>query len=252
MAGKRKNVVKFRKKPRAAMIIFTIILIYLIAFAGMYLSKTKVKTYEVETGSLTSNSSYTGIALRSEKVYNSAYSGNINYYLREGVKAKVGDTIYTVDETGRVSDLLSNSNSDENTLSDANLKVIKTTLNNFKSDYTKDTFSSVYDLKTDVNATVLQSINENLVNNLDSIVSSTGSQNLFQTVKTDTSGIVVYAVDGYEDLTQDQITSSLFDKKNYTKQNLKAEELIVADKPAYKLITSEEWSVIIPLTQGRY
>ena len=249
MAGKRKNVVKFRKKPRAAMIIFTIILIYLIAFAGMYLSKTKVKTYEVETGSLTSNSSYTGIALRSEKVYNSAYSGNINYYLREGVKAKVGDTIYTVDETGRVSDLLSNSNSDENTLSDANLKVIKTTLNNFKSDYTKDTFSSVYDLKTDVNATVLQSINENLVNNLDSIVSSTGSQNLFQTVKTDTSGIVVYAVDGYENLTQDQITSSLFDKKNYTKQNLKAEELIVADKPAYKLITSEEWSVIIPLTQ---
>lgn len=249
MAGKKRNIVKFKKKPRAAMIIFTIILIYLIAFASMYISKTKVRTYEVDTGSLTSNTSYTGIAMRSEKVYNSSYSGNINYYLREGVKAKVGDTIYTVDETGRVADLLSQANKDENSLSDENLKVIKTTLNNFKTDYTQDTFSDVYDLKTDVNATVLQSINENIVQNLDAIVSSTGSQNLFQTVKTDKSGIVVYSVDGYENLTDDQLSSSLFDKKNYTKTNMKAEALIVSNKPAYKLITSEDWSVVIPLTQ---
>ena len=67
----------------------------------MYLSKSKVQTYEVEAGSLTTNSSYTGIAVRSEAVYRSEYSGNINYYQRENTRIKGNDTVYTVDETGR-------------------------------------------------------------------------------------------------------------------------------------------------------
>jgi len=250
MANRRNDVVKFRKKPRAAVIIFTIILVYLIAFTSIYISKSKIRTYEVYAGSLTSNSIYKGIALRTEKVFNSSFSGNINYYIREGVKAKVGDTIYTVDETGRVAEILSQLNNDKNSLSDDNLKIIKSTLNSFKVDYSSDEFNKVYDLKADINSTVLQSINENISTNLDSIVSKTGSQNLFQTVKSDTSGVVEYAVDGFEDLNEDKLSSSLFNKNNYSKNNLKTESLIVANNPVYKIITSEDWSIYIPLTQS--
>jgi len=246
----RKNVVKFKKKPRAAVIIFTIILVYLIAFTSIYISKSKVRTYEVYAGSLTSNSIYKGIALRTEKVFNSSFSGNINYYIREGVKAKVGDTIYTVDETGKVSEILSQLNTDNNSLSEANLKIIKSTLNSFKVDYSGDVFSKVYDLKADINSTVLQSINESIISNLDSIVSKTGSQNLFQTVKSDTSGVIEYSIDGYEDLNEGMLSSSLFNRNNNAKNNLKTESLIVANNPVYKIITSEDWSVYIPLTQG--
>lgn len=250
MANRKNDVLKFRKKPRAAVIIFTIILIYLISFTAIYISKSKVRTYEVYAGSLTSNSIYTGIAIRKETVYNSGFSGNINYYLRDGVRAKVGDTVYTVDETGRVAEILSKLNDDANSLSAKNISEIKSTLNNFKVNYTEDSFGSVYDLKADINTTVLQSINENVVNNLDSIVSSTGSNNLFQTVKTDKSGVVVYAVDGYENFTEDTLSSSVFKKNAYSKNNLKAESLVVANNPAYKLITSEDWSIYIPLTQA--
>ncbi|MDD6797974.1 MAG: HlyD family efflux transporter periplasmic adaptor subunit [Clostridia bacterium] len=252
MAAKHNNnVVKFRKKPKAAAIIFIIVLIYIISFAWLYSTKKKVQTYVVNTGSLTANTVFSGIAVRQESVINSSYNGNVNYYLREGTKAKVGDTIYTVDETGRVAQLISDAaNSDTNSLSEENLKIIKSTLNSFKTSYTGDNFSTVYDLKADLNSTVLQSINENIMANLDSIISSTGSQNLFQTIRTEQSGVVVYSIDGYETLTESSLSPDSFNKGKYNKTNLKSQDIIVSGNPAYKIITNENWSIYIQLTQS--
>ena len=78
---------------------------------------------------------FTAVALRQEEVYNSSYSGDINYYQREGTRVMTGDTVYTVDETGRVSDILAQYTSgDGNALSDENLTVIKNTLTNYKTE----------------------------------------------------------------------------------------------------------------------
>ena len=249
MAGKK--VVRYRRKPKAAAIIFGIVLVYIVCFIVIYVSKAKVQTYEVEVGSLMNNASFTAVALRQEEVYNSSYSGDINYYQREGTRVMTDDTVYTVDETGRVSEILAQYTSgDGNKLSDENLTVIKNTLTNYKTEYGDNDFSAVYDLKSDLNATVLQSINENIMANLDSIVSSTGSQDLFKTVKSDKPGIVVYSIDGYEGITEDTIGNVDFKKTAYDKQNLKAEKLIAASDPAYKLITSENWTLMFPVTQS--
>lgn len=249
MAGKK--VVRYRRKPKAAAIIFGIVLVYIVCFIVIYVSKAKVQTYEVEVGSLMNNASYTAVAIREEEVYNSSFSGDINYYQREGTRVMTDDTVYTVDETGRVSDILAQYTSgDGNTLSDENLTVIKNTLTNYKTQYGEDDFGAIYDLKSDLNATVLQSINENIMANLDSIVASTGSQDLFKTVKAEKPGIVVYSVDGYEDVTPDTISRVDFKKTSYEKQNLKSEKLIAASDPAYKLITSENWTLMFPVTQS--
>lgn len=248
MAGKK--VVRYRRRPKAAAIIFGIVLVYIICFISIYVSKAKVQTYEVEVGSLMNNASFTAVALRQEEVYNSSYSGDINYYQREGTRVMTNDTVYTVDETGRVSEILAQYTSGEgNKLSDENLAVIKNTLTNYLTEYDDNDFSAVYDLKSDLNATVLQSINENIMANLDSIVTSTGSQDLFKTVKAEKPGIVVYSVDGYEGVTEETIGNVDFKKESYDKQNLKTEKLIAANDPAYKLITSENWTLMFPLTQ---
>ncbi|MDD6333209.1 MAG: HlyD family efflux transporter periplasmic adaptor subunit [Clostridia bacterium] len=248
MAGKK--VVRYRRRPKAAAIIFGIVLVYIICFISIYVSKAKVQTYEVEVGSLMNNASFTAVALRQEEVYNSSYSGDINYYQREGTRVMTNDTVYTVDETGRVSEILAQYTSGEgNKLSDENLAVIKNTLTNYITEYDDNDFSAVYDLKSDLNATVLQSINENIMANLDSIVTSTGSQDLFKTVKAEKPGIVVYSVDGYEGVTEETIGNVDFKKEAYDKQNLKTEKLIAANDPAYKLITSENWTLMFPLTQ---
>ena len=244
------KVVRYKRRPRAVALIFALVLVYIICFVVLYVTKSKVQTYEVNTGSLTNNAVYTAIALRSENVYYSPYSGDVNYYQREDTRVKKGDTMYSVDETGRVSEILASYNKvGENSLSKQNLADIKSTLNNYKTDYDGSDFSYVYDLKSDLNATVLQSINENIMNNIDSIVESTGSQNLFRTVEAETNGIVVYAIDGYEGKEPETITASDFNKDNYNKNNLKAESIIVADNPAYKMVTSENWYLMIKLSQ---
>ena len=55
-------------------------------------------------------------------------AGYVNYYIREGERVAVGDTVYTLDESGRISEILF---SDTN----SNLKnaIILTNRNNFFS-----------------------------------------------------------------------------------------------------------------------
>ncbi len=249
--NKRKNkVVKYKRKPSVALVIFAAILIYVICFVVMFISKSKVQVYEVDMGSLSNNAEFTGIAVREEQVYNSQYSGNINYYQKEGTKVKVGDTIYTVDETGRVAQILSGyTNSGENSLSKDSLATIKSMLNSFRTSYDGSNFSSVYDLKTDINSEVLYAMNANIMENLDSIIESTGSENLFRTITSDIPGVVTYYIDGYEGVNSENVSKTHFEKGNYTKQNLKAEELVVNESPAYKLVTNENWYILINLTQ---
>ena len=54
-------------------------------------------------------------------------------------------------------------------------------------------------------------------------------------------------MDGYEGITADQLTADLFSKKNYQITNLQKERKVSSGDPVYKLITSETWSVVIPL-----
>ena len=245
-----KKIVKYRRKPKIAVAIFAIVLVYVISFIFIYLSKSKVRTYEVEAGTLTTNAVFTGIIIRDETVYNSEYSGNINYYQKEGSRVKVGDTLYTVDETGRVSEILSQYNtSNENSLSKESLATIKSMLGNFRTDYNGNNFDEIYNLKADINATVLHAMNESIMENLDDIISKTGSENLFRTINCENTGIIAYYIDGFEELTCETVKAEDFNTSTYEKTNLKSEKLIVSGNPAYKLINSEDWYIMIPLTK---
>ena len=252
MAGNNNSrVIRYRRKPKAEAIIFAVVLIYIICFFVMYISKSKVQIYEAEIGSLSNNATYSAVIVRQEKVFNSDYSGNVNYYQREASRVKSGDTVYTVDETGKFTELLSKRSAEGgNSLSTDSLNEIKETLNEYKMDYDNNNFAALYDLKADLNGSVLQSINESVMNNIDSVTSQAGSQNFFQTITATENGIVVYSVDGYENVNESNISSDMFDKSKYSKNNLKSESLIVDNNPAYKLITSEDWYILIPLNDS--
>ena len=56
MSGSK--VVRYKRRPRAVAFIFALVLIYIICFVVLYISKSKVQTYEVNTGSLTNNAVY--------------------------------------------------------------------------------------------------------------------------------------------------------------------------------------------------
>ena len=49
-------------------------------------------------------------------------------------------------------------------------------------------------------------------------------------------------------MTQDDITPEIFSEKSYRRTNLRTEEQISAGDPLYRLIRSETWSIVIPVT----
>lgn len=72
-------------------IVFLILAVYLFGCMVLYLLKPHVTTYEVNDGSMATDYSYTGIAIRSEQVVNTDKSGYITYYARDLEKTGAPD-----------------------------------------------------------------------------------------------------------------------------------------------------------------
>ena len=49
-------------------------------------------------------------------------------------------------------------------------------------------------------------------------------------------------------MTEDTLSPDLFDRRSYRKQSLSTSRQVEAGDQVYKLITSEDWSILIPLT----
>lgn len=228
------------------MLIFATIFIYVVICVIMYFQAQHIVGYSVKEGSLTSNTIYKGIALRSEEIITSTDAGYVNYFAREGERAAYGNLIYTIDETGKLSDYIKSNESGENTLSDSDLSELKTEIVSFAGNFDCRDFSSVYNFKYNVEGTVMKLANYNILENVDALNGASGTALINYCYAPD-SGIVIYSTDGYEDLTLQDITKEHFDQDAYEKTHLVNNELIAKGDPVYKLSTSEDWSIVIPV-----
>ena len=228
------------------MLIFATIFIYVVICVIMYFQAQHIVGYSVKEGSLTSNTIYKGIALRSEEIITSTDAGYVNYFAREGERAAYGNLIYTIDETGKLSDHIKSNESGENTLSDSDLSELKTEIVSFAGNFDCRDFSSVYNFKYNVEGTVMKLANYNILENVDALNGASGTALINYCYAPD-SGIVIYSTDGYEDLTLQDITKEHFDQDAYEKTHLVNNELIAKGDPVYKLSTSEDWSIVIPV-----
>ena len=56
-------------------------------------------------------------------------------------------------------------------------------------------------------------------------------------------------MDGFENLTPKTISKDDFDQSKYEKQTLKTGEVIESNTPIMKIVPSEEWNIVAPITQ---
>lgn len=247
---KKKKVVsikKYRRSVNVGVILFIMISIYVLIYTITYLSKDRISIYEVTVqGSITKEEQYTGIILREEKVYTANAAGYINYYLREGERAAVGDLIYTLDESGHISELLFSQNS--NGLKEADLSELKKELTNFCMSFEHMNFNEIYNFKVDLDYEVLELAGRNNIANLDEILRSQNA-GFFQRNVSDATGTVAYYVDGMEELTKETLTAEAFQTEKYKKTSMKSSDLLESGNPAYKLVTSNDWSLIFPIDE---
>ena len=145
MSDNRNKITKYRKPVNLniGVLIFITIFVYVIICVAAYFRTEHIVGYSVQEGSLTSNSIYKGIALRAEKIVDSTDAGYVNYFTREGERVAVGNLVYTIDETGRLSEYINTSESGENSLSDADLSELKSEITSFTSRFDRRSFSDV-------------------------------------------------------------------------------------------------------------
>lgn len=247
MADTNSGKIRKYKKPlniNLGMIFFGVIFLYIVVCVFMYFTTKHVAGYQVKKGSLFVDNIYTGLAVREETIITSNYSGYLNYYVREGSRIGAYKMVCTVDEGGRLKDIMLEQSMGENVLSEDALDNLRDDIMDYSIGFDPRNFSSVYDFKYAVEGTVLKLANTNILDNLEKLNRS-GESGLINVCTAPTSGIVIYSYDDYENFDPKNISSDILEKKDYKKTQMIANELVTSGDPIFKLVTDENWSLII-------
>ncbi len=218
-------------------IIFGILFIYIIASIIIFITANHIASYRVTSGPLAKNQTYTGLAIRSEEVVTTDTAGYVTYYAAENSKVKKGGAIFGISSQQLIT-------SDEE-LDDETLQSVKEQIISFAGSFDQSDFYETYSLKYQIEGTILNTALGDLTDT-DTTDSYTVNG---QTVNiSDSDGIVVYSTDGYEDVDVSDFDGDLLDEKAYSFTALKTTDRVDAGDAVYKLVNSEDWSLIIPLT----
>lgn len=250
-SNQKKKVVKYRRplNLNIGMLIFGFIFVYILISVVTYFRTEHIVGYEVNSGSLSTSNTYTGIAIREEKIITSGGNGYVNYFAREGEKIGANRLVYTIDSSGKLADMMAASD-ESNSLTEENLLSLRQECISFTAGFSPLQFESAYSFKYSMEGSVLQLASTNTLENIGNL-NGNGVSDSVQMYYAAESGIVLYSVDGYEDLTPEQVTAEVFDKNTYQKKMLLANELLEQGNEVYKLCTSENWSIVIPLSDAQ-
>lgn len=243
-------------------IMFGALLLYMIITVVLYATSSHVTTYQVTTGPLTKNPVCTALALHSEEVITAENSGYIEYYATEGMQVRKDGSVYSISNEQQ-----------ENTavaLSDEQMEEVRSSAEQFSYAYNSNNFYDTYSYKYQVRGTILQAAKAETSQatqtsedsqtasseegeNTDSVAGSAvtgnsisiGNQDVYTAPE---AGIVVYSTDGYENKTADSLVEEDFNQMAYQKENLITGNEIQTGDSVYKLITSENWTLMVPLT----
>lgn len=211
--------------------LFGILLFYMVFSLLLYLTTDKVESYQVISGPLSRNETYTGLAVREENVCYASAGGYVNYYAREGSKINANGAVYGVSA--------SQQQTAQTELSPEELSNIRSDMLNFSKGFNSSKYNNTYSFKYNLEGNILHYAG------MDGASGTIGGQTVSRTEK---DGIVLYSTDGYEGKTAETLSVSDFDQNAYHETDLKTSGSIKAGDPVYTLITDERWSLVIPLT----
>ena len=246
-----KNKIIRYKKPinfNIGVVIFFIIIIYVLFNIFSYFTKTHIAEYQVQQGTIASNYIYQGIIIRDETVEYAERDGFINYYIKNGSKVSVTDIIYSIDTEGNISKEISSETANI-VLSTETLTTVSSEINNFKKDYNSNQFSNAYTFFQNLNSEVAQSVNLNALSQLSTQVVTAEGKNTFYKKTSPRDGVIVYEIDGFENYTIEDIISSEINYNTYKSNHLFANTTVKKNDPVYKRVESENWNVIVPITE---
>lgn len=244
------NIQIYQKKRRLniGVILFGIIFIYLVITILAYVTNKKVSVYEVREGSILKDNAYTGIVLREETIIKASSDGYINYFATEGSKVGSRSNVYCLsrEKLNLDEDSASASTEEEAELTAEEQASILQKARSFTESFRNQQYIDVYNFKDNI-ADVVQT---NTANSRQARLQALADAQIsdISIYQAEQDGIILYTIDGYEGLTRDDITTDVIEKKEYQSTTLANDTRVYSGDPVYKLITSEDWSVVIELS----
>lgn len=248
-------------------IMFGALLLYMIITVVLYATSNHVTSYQVTAGPLSKNPVCTALALRSEQIVTAESSGYIEYYATEGMEVCQAGSVYSIASEQQEGEAV--------TLSDEQIEEVRSSAEQFSYAYNSNNFYDTYSYKYQVRGTILQAakeieaggqtaadssdteeetssdsevssdaVTESAVDASEEVI-SIGGQDVYTAPE---AGIVIYSSDGYEEKTVDTLTEADFNQMSYHKENLITGGQVEKGDSVYKLITSENWTLMVPLT----
>ncbi len=239
------------KNFNVGIIIIFMVFIYMVVTVIVGLTKDHISIYEVQAVSMSMDNTAEAVIIRNENDYYTDTAGYTNYYVRNGARVAVGDTIYSIDESKNIYEYLVDYDMNY-TLSNDDIDILKDYVTNFNSNYNGDNFSLVYDLKDNLSSEISNISDTYLLENLNEIVSESGSSLTFNVVYSNKAGTISFFNDNLTGLKAGDVSLSTFDRTNYKSNNLYDSDLKESGALVYKLIDEDAWSIVISLSKEQY
>ena len=224
-----------------------LICIFVLAYMGYqvasYFFSGSISLYQVTSGSSESSyeSQYTALILRQETVITSEKSGYINFFVGDSTPVSAGEDTYLIDKSGTLYEELSQAASSVAVFNEEELLEIKNTICDFDTTFSEDTYSDVYNFKYKLESQLLDLIYSSAFESLGADLSS------YDVISSEISGIMIHSTDGFEDVDADDMQASYFRQTNYERDMVTSNEYVEAGDAVYKVVTSEEWQLVIQI-----
>ena len=248
MAKKRKRRIRWN----IGMIVFLVIFIYVMINIVSFFIKKKLTVYRVTKDEMTTTFSFTGIALRDEKLLKASQNGYITYYVEEGKRVRKSGTLYILDKDGKVQETFADQaealRGKGETLDD---EEIQKKVTEFQFIYSDGSFSDVYDLKYDLKNTILN-LNEDSMKEVIDAVGKKLGEDAVHTEASTASGAAAFYSDSFDGKTADDITDADFDQENYRAVRYNSSDQVKKGNVVCRVTNSENWTVVVPLEKSQY
>lgn len=241
------HIYKKRHNINIGVVLFGVILFYLLVTIVSYVTARHVTAYEVREGTILKDNSYTGFIIREESVINAADTGYVNFFATEATKVGKLTNTYSISEN-ELNFEQNENNAEEDgivELSSEEQNAIILKAQTFSDSYQETHYDDVYQFLDSIEKTISTNSSQSRQAQLETmILNGTPGISVYPAVD---DGVIVYSVDGYEQLELNELTEDMISRANYQKTEIYNNTKVNAGDPVYKLITSEDWKLLIKL-----
>ena len=228
-------------------IVLVIVFIYVAFRLFSYLTEDDVSVYEVTAGTIDNDYEFKALAIRDEQVEYSPRSGYAYYFASDLQRVGTKSLVYMVDETGKIQEAFSSYTLSDSAADTSALNNAKDDIQLFISNYDPVSFDKVYSLRTSLNASLYRAKQDELLSVYESEIASASNSDTLSMVYAPVPGIVSFEIDGFEDVDLDNFTEAQVDGTD-TLLSSGLDNTISEGDPAYKIITSDQWHLVIKVT----